>query len=155
MDALLHYAVGQCCHSSTWFGRANRNVRVRANGSQSDLLGDPWLLKHEFDNETFVWYNLPKLAILDIAKEDMMITKRIGSTQAQNNFGQVLDDVTRNLTRYIIERRGVPQVIILSFDDFAHVLDDESERQQMDTIIRELRPGYHLGQIIAPTSETE
>jgi prevent-host-death family protein len=119
------------------------------------LFGGSWLLKHILDKETFVWYNLPKLAILDIAKEDTMITKRISSTQAQNNFGRVLDDVTRNRTRYIIERRGVPQVIILSFDDFAHVLDDESERQQMDAIIRELRPEYHLGQVVAPTSGTE
>lgn len=84
-----------------------------------------------------------------------MITKRIGSTQAQNNFGQVLDDVTQNRTRYIIERRGVPQVIILSFDDFAHVMNDESERQQMDAILRELRPEYYLGQVIAPTPGTK
>ncbi len=81
-----------------------------------------------------------------------MITKSIGSTQAQNNFGQVLDDVTHNHTRYIIERRGVPQAIILSFDDFAYVLSDESERQQMDTILRELRPEYRLGQILSPTA---
>jgi prevent-host-death family protein len=85
----------------------------------------------------------------------MMNTKRISSTQAQNNFGQVLDDVTHNRTRYIIERRGIPQVIILSFDDFAHVLDNESERQQIDAILRELRPEYHLGQVITLTPGTK
>ncbi|GAB4539510.1 MAG: hypothetical protein Kow0063_28370 [Anaerolineae bacterium] len=84
-----------------------------------------------------------------------MITKRISSTQAQNNFGQVLNDVTQNGACYIIERRQVPQVIVLSFDDFAHVLGDEGERQQMDAILRELRPEYHLGQIIAPTAGTK
>jgi len=84
-----------------------------------------------------------------------MIAKKISSTQAQNNFGQVLNDVTQNHTRYIIERHGVPQVIILSFDDFAHVLDDESERQQMESILRELRPEYHLGQVISSTSDTK
>jgi prevent-host-death family protein len=84
-----------------------------------------------------------------------MIAKKISSTQAQNNFGQVLNDVTQNHTRYIIERRGVPQVIILSFDDFAQVLDDESERQQMESILRELRPEYHLGQVISSTSDTK
>ena len=83
-----------------------------------------------------------------------MATKKISSTKAQNNFGQVLDDVTQNRTRYIIERRGVPQVIILGFDDFAHVLDDESERQQIDAILRELRPEYHLGQVIRSISRT-
>ena len=60
-----------------------------------------------------------------------MTTKSLSSTKAQNNFGRVLDDVTHNHTRYVIERRGVPQVIILSFDDFAHILSDEEERQQM------------------------
>ena len=60
-----------------------------------------------------------------------------------------------NHTRYIIERHGVPQVIILSFDDFAQVLDDESERQQMESILRELRPEYHLGQVISSTSDTK
>jgi prevent-host-death family protein len=84
-----------------------------------------------------------------------MTAKSISSTQAQNNFGRVLDDVTHNHVRYIVERRGVPQAIILSFGDFAHVLDDENERQQMGTILRELRPEYHLGQIVDPVTNSE
>lgn len=80
-----------------------------------------------------------------------MITKKIGSTQAQSNFGQVLDDVTRHRTRYIVERRGIPQALILSFDDFADVLDDEDERRQMNAILRELRPEYDLGQVVKST----
>jgi prevent-host-death family protein len=84
-----------------------------------------------------------------------MTTKSISSTQAQNNFGRVLDDVTHNRTRYVVERRGVPQAIILSFDDFAYVLNDEKERRQMDAVLRELRPEYRLGQIVdsVPLSE--
>jgi prevent-host-death family protein len=81
-----------------------------------------------------------------------MATKSISSTQAQNNFGQVLDDVTHNHTRYIVERRGVPQAIVLSFDDFADILGDATERRQMDTVLRELRPEYSLGQVLNPTS---
>jgi len=83
-----------------------------------------------------------------------MITKRLSSTLAQNNFGQVLDDVIQNHTRYIIERRGVPQAIILGFDDFAHVLDDERERLQINAVLKELRPEYHLGQVVAVTPGT-
>ncbi len=82
-----------------------------------------------------------------------MATKNISSTQVQNNFGQVLDDVTQNRTRYIVERRGVPQAIIVSFDDFASILDDESERRQMDAILKELRPEYRLGQILDVTTD--
>ncbi|MFQ5859413.1 MAG: type II toxin-antitoxin system Phd/YefM family antitoxin [Anaerolineae bacterium] len=84
-----------------------------------------------------------------------MTTKSISSTQAQNNFGRVLDDVTHNHARYIIERRGVPQVIILSFDDFAHVLSDDDERRRMDIILRELRPKYRLGRVISPAADSK
>jgi prevent-host-death family protein len=82
-----------------------------------------------------------------------MATKSISSTTAQNNFGQVLDDVTHNHTRYVVERRGVPQAIILSFDDFTCLLGNEQERQYMNTVLRELRPEYRLGQVIAPPSQ--
>lgn len=82
-----------------------------------------------------------------------MTTKSISSTKAQNNFGRVLDDVTHHHTRYIVERRGVPQVVILSFDDFAHVLNDEQERQHMDSVLRDLRPEYHLGKVVSLASD--
>jgi len=79
-----------------------------------------------------------------------MTTRSISSTEAQNNFGRVLDDITHNRTRYVVKRRGVPQAIILSFDDFAYLLNDDEERQQMSNVLREIRPEYHLGQVIAP-----
>lgn len=82
-----------------------------------------------------------------------MATKSISSTKAQNNFGRVLDDITQNHARYIVERRGIPQVVILSFDDFADVLNDDLEREQMYTVLRELRPKYQLGQVLKPQSE--
>jgi len=77
-----------------------------------------------------------------------LATKSISSTAAQNNFGQVLDDVTRNRTRYVVERRGIPQAIVLSFDDFAQVLGDENERKRIGAILKEIRPEYHLGQVV-------
>ena len=64
---------------------------------------------------------MAKLAKLDIFEESEMVTKSVSSTQAQNNFGQVLDDVTHNRTRYVVERRGVPQAILLSVEDFANI----------------------------------
>jgi PHD/YefM family antitoxin component YafN of YafNO toxin-antitoxin module len=84
-----------------------------------------------------------------------MIIKSISSTEAQNNFGRVLDDVTLNRARYIVKRRGVPQVIILSFDDFAHVLRDDRERTRMGSVLRELRPQYSIGEVIEPEAEVE
>ena len=84
-----------------------------------------------------------------------MTTKSINSTEAQNNFGQVLDDVTLNRARYIVKRRGVPQVIIVSFDDLAYVLRDDSERKRLGSILRELRPQYSIGEVIRPEGDLE
>jgi hypothetical protein len=36
-----------------------------------------------------------------------MSTKTIPSTEAQNNFGRILDDVVQNDARYIIQRRNL------------------------------------------------
>lgn len=78
----------------------------------------------------------------------MTTTKSISSTEAQNKFGQVLNDVTQHQTRYIIERRNSPQAIILSFDDFSRILNDELERQTMNAILKEVQPTYALGRVI-------
>lgn len=77
-----------------------------------------------------------------------MATKRISSTQAQNNFGQFLDDVTNNQTRFIIERRGVPKAVIISFDEFEKLLSNESERNEMFILLKEVKPEYQLGQAL-------
>lgn len=79
-----------------------------------------------------------------------MATKSISSTQAQNNFGQVLDDVTRTHTRYVVKRRGTPQAVVLSFDDFVHLLDDEAEREHLSRVLKEVGPVYSLGETIEP-----
>ncbi len=84
-----------------------------------------------------------------------MSTKSISSTQAKNNFGQVLDDVTRNRSRYVVKRRGVPQVMILSFEDFAEVLDDEEKRRDMHAFLREVQPEYSVGQVIDEVRESQ
>lgn len=59
-----------------------------------------------------------------------MRTKLIALTEAQNNFGHVLDDVVENSTRYVVRRRNTTQAIILSIADFERLLAvDEGERR--------------------------
>ena len=78
-----------------------------------------------------------------------MITKTIPSTEAQNNFGSILDDVIQNDTRYVIKRRNTPQVILLSLSDLQKLLtSNEIERREIGTIIRELSPVYNLGETV-------
>jgi prevent-host-death family protein len=78
-----------------------------------------------------------------------MGTKLIASTEAQNNFGRVLDDVVQNNTRYIVRRRNTPQAVILSVADFENILaGDAVDRQKLEKILRELSPVYALGESI-------
>ena len=80
--------------------------------------------------------------------ESVMTTRSVASTQAQNHFGQILDDVIQNDTRYVIKRRGVPQAIVLSLADFGRLLADKSERTKMENLVHELRPVYDLGETV-------
>lgn len=81
-----------------------------------------------------------------------MNTKTISSTQAQNNFGRILDDIIQNNTRYVVKRRTSPQVILLSVADFQALLSNQSEQNKLGKIIRELSPEYHLGETVTELS---
>lgn len=81
--------------------------------------------------------------------EANMITKMIPSTEAQNNFGSILDDVTQNDTRYVIKRRNTPQAILLSLSDLQRILTaNEIDRREIETVIQELSPVYNLGETV-------
>jgi prevent-host-death family protein len=81
--------------------------------------------------------------------EIVMITRIISSTEAQNNFGRILDDVVQNEARYVIRRRNMSQVIVLGLADFERLLSaNERKRQEIGNVIRELSPVYNLGSAI-------
>ena len=78
-----------------------------------------------------------------------MTTKTIPSTEAQNNFGRILDDTIQNGTRYVIKRRDTPQAILLSLSDLERLLTaSEIERKEIRNVIRELSPVYNLGETV-------
>jgi prevent-host-death family protein len=76
-------------------------------------------------------------------------TKTIPSTEAQNNFGRILDDAIQNGTRYVIKRRNTPQAVLLSLSDLERLLTaNEIERKEIRNVIRELSPVYDLGETV-------
>jgi PHD/YefM family antitoxin component YafN of YafNO toxin-antitoxin module len=78
-----------------------------------------------------------------------MSTKTISSTEAQNNFGRILDDVTQNSARYVIRRRNTSQAILLSLSELEKLLvATDKERQNVSRVLRELSPVYDLGQSV-------
>jgi PHD/YefM family antitoxin component YafN of YafNO toxin-antitoxin module len=82
-----------------------------------------------------------------------MSTRLIASTEAQNNFGRILDDVIVNSTRYVVQRRNTAQAIILSLNDFESILAGaDAERVRLQTTIKEVSPNYTLGAAIKARS---
>ncbi|HRQ39301.1 MAG TPA: type II toxin-antitoxin system Phd/YefM family antitoxin [Chloroflexota bacterium] len=82
-----------------------------------------------------------------------METKTIASTEAQNNFGRILNDVLQNRTRYVIQRHNEAQAIILSLSDFEQILADQAEQNKMSHLVRELAPAYHLGTAVGSATD--
>lgn len=77
-----------------------------------------------------------------------MSTKAIASTLAQNHFGQILDDVIKNHTRYVVKRHGVPQLMMISLTDLERLLLNDDERSHLAMTVRELSPVYDLGDMV-------
>lgn len=82
-----------------------------------------------------------------------MKTRAVASTEAQNNFGRILNDVIQNKTRYIIKRRDLPQAIILSLTDFQQLLTNHHDQKAMIDMVREITPVYTLGETLLPSEE--
>ena len=77
-----------------------------------------------------------------------MRTKTIGSTEAQNNFGRVLDSAIQDNIAYVIERRGTAQAVIIALSDLRTLLMDSEESKDLGLTIRELGPKYDLGETV-------
>lgn len=77
-----------------------------------------------------------------------MSTKTISSTDAQNNFGKILDDVIQNNTRYILKRRSSPKAIVLSLSDFQRLVNNVDEQIKLTQLISEMSSSYELGETI-------
>lgn len=72
-----------------------------------------------------------------------MNVKTINSTQAQNNFGRLLDDVTEQGTRYLVQRFGKVKAAIVPLDDFRCLLGQDDA---VAHLLRETNTIYSLGQ---------
>jgi prevent-host-death family protein len=72
-----------------------------------------------------------------------MNVKTISSTEAQNNFGQLLDDVAENNVRYLIQRFGKIKAAVIPLEDFRRLIARHNEAIQL---LREISPEYTLGQ---------
>jgi len=52
-------------------------------------------------------------------------TNVVSAVEARTQFGQLLRRVTKNNERFVIDRRGEPQAIIMSLDDYIDAIAPE------------------------------
>jgi prevent-host-death family protein len=52
-------------------------------------------------------------------------TNIVSAVEARTQFGQLLRRVTKNNERFVIDRRGEPQAIIMSLDDYVDAIAPE------------------------------
>lgn len=55
------------------------------------------------------------------------MTKVVSAVEARTQFGQLLRRVTKNNERFVIDRRGEPQAIIMSLDDYVDEIAPEPD----------------------------
>jgi prevent-host-death family protein len=72
-----------------------------------------------------------------------MVVKTINSTEAQNNFGRLLDDVAEKGTQYLIQRFGKVKAVVIPLGDFRRLV---GQNDQAIRLLRESGPEYSLGQ---------
>ncbi|MGD9091666.1 MAG: type II toxin-antitoxin system Phd/YefM family antitoxin [Anaerolineales bacterium] len=54
--------------------------------------------------------------------------KTIPATEARIRFGEVIRRAVERRERFIVERAGQPQVVILSLEDYEHLIDIQGKR---------------------------
>ncbi len=72
--------------------------------------------------------------------------KFIVSTEAQNNFGRLLDDVATCGTRYVVRRHGAPKAVILPLADLERLLSLDQNGERVLRVLRENQVAYRLGE---------
>jgi len=77
-----------------------------------------------------------------------MSMRFIVSTNAQNHFGRLLDDVASQRTRYVIKRFGTPKAAVVPLEDLETLLSLDEQGEEYLHILRESRADYSLGQTI-------
>lgn len=75
------------------------------------------------------------------------MTKKISALTARTQFGQIMNRAVEKQERFLVDRRGVPAVIIMSVDDYLKTIApedtalqkirNESKRNGLDTLTME------------------
>lgn len=81
--------------------------------------------------------------------------KTVTSTEAQNNFGAILQWTDENRDEVVVERRGTPAAVIIPYTEYAEIvrLRREEEKRQALTRIRALRARVQSSSAVSDAAE--
>jgi antitoxin YefM len=79
------------------------------------------------------------------------MTRMIGLKQAKMNFERLTEEIWRSKDRLLIEKDGLPIVVLLSIDDFENLMETVGELSDSEYLasIREARAEYRRGDVEA------
>jgi prevent-host-death family protein len=60
-------------------------------------------------------------------KKSAAMTNIVTAVQARTQFGQILRRVNKNKERFVVDRRGEPQAVIMSMQDYVDLVAPEPE----------------------------
>ncbi|MBM4466172.1 MAG: type II toxin-antitoxin system Phd/YefM family antitoxin [Chloroflexi bacterium] len=77
------------------------------------------------------------------------MTRMIGLKQAKMDFEQLTEEIWRSKDRLLIERDGLPIVVLISIDDFEDLMETVGELSDPEYLasIREARAEYKRGEV--------
>ncbi len=75
--------------------------------------------------------------------------RTIGLKEAKMNFERLAEEIWRNKDRLLIEKGGLPIVVLISVDDFEDMLETIGELSDPEYLasIREARAEYQRGEV--------
>ena len=57
-----------------------------------------------------------------------MTVKTIPAVEARVHFGEIMRKSFKNRDRFVVEKSGIPMVVIINADDYAHLVGERDER---------------------------
>ncbi len=60
-----------------------------------------------------------------MAKRENQDLESISATKAKVNFGDVLYQTSVNGKRYVVKRQGKPVAVVLSYNDYLHIMEEK------------------------------
>ncbi len=70
----------------------------------------------------------------------MQLQKTISAVEARVHFGEVMKRSFKDKVRYTVEKSGIPMVVIINADEYAHLVEEREERFKILDRIRDKAP---------------